>query len=133
MGLDTYVKKDKEYIYFERIGSGTNFYEMRLAIKYSLENGEQGSRFPILQRTPDSEATFSMEQAIALKAEVETIIREQDNLKEEYKDVPYHAFPGEPPTRDFSFPRDSIIERLEVILKGCELAIISGGELGWVY
>jgi len=133
MGIDIYVKKDGEDIYFEGLGSGTNFYEMRLAIKYSLENGVQGSRFPILQRTPDYKAIFSMEQAIALKEEVETIMREKDNLQEDYKDVPYHSFPGEPPTRDFNFPREAIIDRLEVILKGCEIAIVSGGEFGWFY
>lgn len=70
MGIDIYVKKDGEYIYFEGLGSSTNFYEMRLAIKYSLENGIIGSRFPILQRTPDHEAEFSMEQIIDLKAEI---------------------------------------------------------------
>ncbi len=133
MGIDIYVKKGKEYIYFEGLGSGTNFYEMRLAIQYSLENGEKGSRFLILQKTPDYEATFSMEQAIALKEEVETIMREKDNLQEEYKDVPYHSFPGEPPTRDFNFPRGALVGRLEIILEGCDLAIISGGEFGWFY
>jgi hypothetical protein len=132
MGIDIYVKKDGEYIYFEGVGSGTNFYEMRLAIQYSLENGQKESRFPILQRTRDYEAEFTIEQTHALKSEVETIIKEKDNLEEEYKGVPYQELEGIVP-KDFTFPRDAIIGRLERILKGCEVAISSGGMLGWFY
>jgi len=133
MSIDIYVKKDGEYIYFEGLGSATNFYKMRLAIQYSLENGEKGSRFPILQRARDSEAEFTLEQTVALKGEVEAIMKERDSLQEEYKNIPYHSLPGEPPTRDFNFPRSAIIGRLETIHEACETAIINGGELGWFY
>lgn len=133
MGISIYVEKDGGNIFYDIFSSGTNFYEMRLAIKYSLEDNEQGSRFPILQNTPDREATFTMDQVVALKEEIETIIKEIDNVKEEYKNVPYHAWPGEPPTRDFSFPRDAIIGRLKIILKGCDVALLHSGTLGWSY
>ncbi|MBI4687729.1 MAG: hypothetical protein HY756_08090 [Nitrospirae bacterium] len=133
MGIDIYVKKDGKSIYYEGIGSGTNFYEMRLAIAYSLENGEKGSRFPVLQRTPSHEAVFTMEQTKELKREIEAIISEQDNIKEEYKNIPYLSLPGEPPMRDFSFPRKAIIERLKIILEGCVTAIANNGTLQWDY
>ncbi len=132
MGIDIYVKKDGKDIFFEGLGSGTNFYKMRLAIQHSLENGQRGSRFPILQMTPDSEAEFTMEETCALKSEVETVIREKDNLLKDYKGIPYQELEGVVP-KDFTFSRDAIIDRMEVILKGCEMAIISGGTLGWFY
>ena len=132
MAIHVFVDKDGNSIYFEHLCSGTHFYELRLAISESLENGKKGSRFPVLQKTPDYEAYFSIEQTKALRKEIKTILQEKDKFIREYKNIPYLTLQGIVP-KDFDMPLDFIVSRLEIILKGCKIAIESNGTLGWVY
>lgn len=46
--------------------------------------------------------------------------------------MPYQELEGIVP-KDFTFHRAAIIGRMERILKGCKVAINSGGMLGWFY
>src|SRR4030067_26828 len=67
MYIHVYIAENSQFAYFKHICSGTHFHEMRYAIHKSLEDGEYGSRFPVLLRTPANEYVFSGEQHKTLK------------------------------------------------------------------
>ena len=120
MAIHVFVDKNDKSIYFEHLSSGTHFYEMRTTIQDSLENSKRGYRFPVLQKTPDHEAFFSVEEAKALKEEILTILKEKSSINIIPKD-------------SYSIDLNFIISRLKIILKGCDIAIENNGTLGWVY
>jgi DNA polymerase-3 subunit alpha len=111
--------RDHQLIYHEYICSGTHFAEMRYAIHKSFEDREYGSRFPVLLQAPATEAVFPSDQTKALREEILTIIDEKGSL------VVVPKYSHSIKTVDF------IISRLEIILKGCEIALENNGELRW--
>jgi hypothetical protein len=119
MFIHVWDDRDHQLIYHEYICSGTHFAEMREAIHTSLEEKEYGCRFPVILKTPDSKTTFSIEQTRALKEEILTIIHGKGSL------VVVPKYNHSIKTVDF------IISRLEIILKGCEIALENNGKLGW--
>lgn len=55
------------------VGSYDDFHDFRLAVAQGLENGQWGSRFPVLMSHPDSDGEWSPADAIALAGELQII------------------------------------------------------------
>lgn len=119
MFIHVWDDRDHQLIYHEYICSGTHFDEMKCSIHKSLEDKKYGSRFPVLLQAPANKAVFSCDQTKALREEILTIIDEKDSL------VVVPKYSHSIKTVDF------IISRLEIILKGCEIALENNGKLGW--
>jgi hypothetical protein len=62
------------------VGSYDDFHEFRSAVGERLENGEWGSRFPVLMTHSDSDGEWTPSQARELAAELEVIARELSRL-----------------------------------------------------
>jgi hypothetical protein len=55
------------------VGSYDDFHDFRLAVAHGLENGQWGSRFPVLMSHHDSDGEWSPAEAIALAEELQVI------------------------------------------------------------
>ena len=55
------------------VGSYDDFHDLRSAVARDLENGQWGSRFPVLMSHSDSDGEWSPAEAIALAQELEII------------------------------------------------------------
>jgi hypothetical protein len=112
-------KGDSEPIHFEDLGSDVHFNEMRNAVHNSLESNEYGSRFPVLLKTIQDNASLSLKQTMKLEKEILTIIAEEEALVVKPKYSVSIKSAG------------TIINILKKILRGCKEAIEREGELFW--
>jgi Immunity protein 70 len=55
------------------VGSYDDFHSLRATVAQGLENGQWGSRFPVLMSHPDSDGEWSPAEATALAGELEII------------------------------------------------------------
>lgn len=93
MGLYLCVFDGEEEIEGVEVGSYDDFNSFREAVTGNLERGVYASRFPTLLNHPDSDGTWTPEEARALEAELKTIsdefkkLRPLDNQPEWRRDV----------------------------------------------
>jgi hypothetical protein len=120
MTFTVWRKGDSEPIHFEDLGSDVHFNEMRNAVHNSLEIKRYGSRFPVLLKTIQDNASLSLKQTMKLETEIMTIIDEKKALVVKPK---------------YSVSIKSVeiaISILKKILEGCRKAIEVEGNLFWV-
>ena len=120
MTFTVWRKGDSDPIHFEDLGSDVHLAEMRNAIHNSLESIEYGSRFPVLLKTIQNNASLSLKQTMRLENEILTIIAEDKALIVK-------------PKYSVSIKSAEIaISILKKILEGCRKAIEVEGNLFWV-
>jgi len=81
------------------VGSYNDFGRFRDAVAEKLENGRQGSRFPILQLHPDSDGEWTPDECRGLEAELTLIQTELATL----------------PPADFGGDQKDIAEELDLV------------------
>src|SRR3990170_6175974 len=120
MTFTVWKKGDSEPVHFEDLGSELHFTEMRNAVHNSLENKRYGSRFPVLLKTIQNNASLSLKQTTKLENEILAIIAEEEALVVKPKYSVSIKSVG------------TVISILKKILNGCRKAIEKEGELFWI-
>ena len=80
MSLYLCIFREDEEIEGVEVGSYDDFGRFRDTVAAKLENGHQGSRFPILQLHPDSDGQWTVDECRGLTAELERIQKELSRL-----------------------------------------------------